>query len=63
MRCFYLLLLTISIPVTFGSVCLFGLVGLVILGTISTTDLDGQTESITRFLYFCRYLVLTTLFD
>lgn len=40
MRHFYLLLLVINISVTFGSVCLFGLIGLVILGTISTTDLS-----------------------
>lgn len=40
MRRFYLLLLVINVPVTFGSVCLFGLIGLVILSTISTTDLS-----------------------
>lgn len=40
MRGFYLLPLVINIPVTFGCVCLFSLIGLVILGTISTTDLS-----------------------
>lgn len=42
MRRFYLLLLIINISVTFGSVCLFGLIGLVVLSTISTTDLSTR---------------------